>query len=57
MVYHSSVNTPWTVGQKKSQEFYHNTEFVIQGSPAGSVNEIATSLMPIGPTILVEWGE
>ena len=54
MVYHS-VNTPWTVGQKKSLEFYYNTEFMIQGSPAGRVNEIATSLKPIGPTILVEW--
>ena len=56
MVYHS-VSTPWTVGQKKSLEFYYNTEFVIQGPPAGRVNEIATSLMPIGPTILVEWEE
>jgi len=56
MVYHST-NTSWTVCQKKSLEFYYNTEFVIQGSPAGRVNEIAASLMPIGPTILVEWEE
>lgn len=56
MVYHS-VRTPWTVGQKKSLEFYFNTEFVIQNSPTKRANEIATSLMPIGPTILVEWEE
>ncbi len=56
MVYHS-VHTPWTVGQKKSLEFYFNTEFVIQNSPTRRVNEIDPSLMPIGPTILVEWEE
>jgi len=56
MVYHS-VRTPWTVGQKKSLEFYYNTEFVIQNSPTKRVNEIVMGLMPIGPTILVEWEE
>ncbi len=56
MVYHS-IHTSWTVGQKKSLEFYYNTEFMIQGSPASRVNKIATGLMPIGPTILVEWEE
>ena len=56
MVY-SSVTAPWSIGQKKSLEFYYNTEFTIQDSPNARVDTIELSLRPIGPTILVEWEE
>lgn len=56
MVYHSG-NSPWTVSQKKSLQFYYNTDFLIQDSPAKHINEIALSLRPVGPTILMEWEE
>lgn len=56
MIYHS-IYSHWTVGQRKSLEFYYNTEFIINGSPATVVDKIAGSLRRIGPTILVEWEE
>lgn len=56
MVYHS-VDGSWTVSQKKSLQFYYNTDFLIQNSSDVRVNEIALSLRPVGPTILVEWEE
>ena len=56
MVYHS-VGGSWTISQKKLLQFYYNTDFLIQDSPAKRVNEIALSLRPVGPTILVEWEE
>lgn len=56
MIYHS-INSHWTVGQRKSLEFFYNTEFIINASPNNVADKIATSLKPIGPTILVEWEE
>lgn len=53
MVYHS-VGGSWTISQKKSLQFYYNTDFLIQDSPA---KRLGLSLRPVGPTILVEWEE
>lgn len=56
MVYHS-VHSSWTVGQKKSLQYYYTTNYTIKDNPGGHADTIALSLMPIGPTILVEWEE
>ena len=56
MVYHSVVS-PWAVSQKKSLQFYFNTEFRMQAAFAKGIDKIALNLRPVGTTILVEWEE
>jgi len=54
----NSRNSAWSVCQHKNFEYFYIEKGKYYLEPLGClVNKVATSLMPIGPTILVEWEE
>lgn len=57
MLFNSRYET-WSVGQHKNFGYFYIEKGRYYLKPLDClVNTVATSLMPIGPTILVEWEE
>lgn len=57
MLYNSKYSS-WPVGQYKNFSYFYIETGKYSLAPLDcAVSKVATSLMPIGPTILVEWEE
>ena len=56
MIYNNSCT--WSAAQRKNFDyFYIERHFYETRQLNAKLNKITTSLKPIGPTLLVEWGD